>query len=116
MVEIFERYSIPKRSVIHDHSGLRMVYLMLTGVIADNYTSLVCDYFTQVFNIIGNSILAAWDVARRSQMVCIYAAMFWLGYGSCLYSWQNDICRRDAQTQSFAVVTMELWLNHLPHG
>ncbi|CAI4244167.1 ADQ_G0000840.mRNA.1.CDS.1 [Saccharomyces cerevisiae] len=59
-----------------------------------------------VFNIIGNSILPL-GTSQKEPNGLHYAAMFgWAG--SCLYSWQNDICRRDAQTRAITLVTMNI--------
>ncbi|CAI6453204.1 CLL_HP2_G0000860.mRNA.1.CDS.1 [Saccharomyces cerevisiae] len=41
-------------------------------------------------------------------MVCIYAAMFCWAMAPVLYSGQNDICRRDAQTRAITLVTMNI--------
>ncbi|KAJ1539577.1 putative permease [Saccharomyces cerevisiae] len=89
--------------------GLGMVYLMLTGVIADKlHSRWFAIIFTQVFNIIGNSILAAWDVAEGAKWFAFMLQCFGWAMAPVLYSWQNDICRRDAQTRAITLVTMNI--------
>ena len=78
-----KRYSIPKLNQLSMITpGLGMVYLMLTGVIADKlHSRWFAIIFTQVFNIIGNSILAAWDVAKEPNglhLCCNVLVGLWL--------------------------------------
>ncbi|CAI4045445.1 hypothetical protein SUVZ_10G3310 [Saccharomyces uvarum] len=105
-----KRYSIPKVNQLSMITpGLGMVYLMLTGVIADKFHSRwFAIIFTQVFNIIGNSILAAWDVAEGAKWFGFMLQCFGWAMAPVLYSWQNDICRRDAQTRAITLVTMNI--------
>ncbi|CAI4234671.1 AVB_G0000030.mRNA.1.CDS.1 [Saccharomyces cerevisiae] len=60
-----------------------------------------------VFNIIGNSILAAWDVAEGAKWFAFMLQCL-VGLWLLFYSWQNDICRRDAQTRAITLVTMNI--------
>lgn len=105
-----KRYSIPKLNQLSMITpGLGMVYLMLTGIIADKlHSRWFAIIFTQVFNIIGNSILAAWDVAEGAKWFAFMLQCFGWAMAPVLYSWQNDICRRDAQTRAITLVTMNI--------
>ncbi|CAI4234045.1 BAH_G0000070.mRNA.1.CDS.1 [Saccharomyces cerevisiae] len=105
-----KRYSIPKLNQLSMITpGLGMVYLMLTGIIADKlHSRWLAIIFTQVFNIIGNSILAAWDVTEGAKWFAFMLQCFGWAMAPVLYSWQNDICRRDAQTRAITLVTMNI--------
>ena len=41
-------------------------------------------------------------------MVCLVYAIFRLGHGSVLYSWQGDICRRDIRERQIVLVSMNM--------
>ncbi|GMM53724.1 hypothetical protein DAKH74_003400 [Maudiozyma humilis] len=105
-----KRYSIPhvnKLSMITP--GLGIVYLIITGVIADkSHSRWFAIIFTQVFNIIGNSILAAWDVKEGAKWFGFMLQCFGWAMAPVLYSWQNDICRKDSETRSIILVTMNI--------
>ena len=88
-----KRYSIPR---VNDLSmitpGLGMIYLAVTGVIADKSH---CRWFaivgTQVFNFIGNVILAAWNVTESAKwfafmLQCMGWAMAPVLYSCLLYT------------------------------
>ncbi|CCC70078.1 hypothetical protein NCAS_0D04970 [Naumovozyma castellii] len=105
-----KRYSIPR---VNDLSmitpGLGMIYLAVTGVIADKSH---CRWFaivgTQVFNFIGNVILAAWNVTESAKWFAFMLQCMGWAMAPVLYSWQNDICRRNSEERSIILVTMNI--------
>lgn len=105
-----QKYSIPKVNKLSMITpGLGIVYLMLTGILADkSHSRWFAIIFTQVFNIIGNSILAAWDVKEGAKWFGFMLQCFGWAMAPVLYSWQNDICRKDSQTRAITLVTMNI--------
>ncbi|SMN18761.1 similar to Saccharomyces cerevisiae YAL067C SEO1 Putative permease, member of the allantoate transporter subfamily of the major facilitator superfamily [Maudiozyma saulgeensis] len=105
-----DRYSIPKVNKLSMITpGLGIVYLIVTGVLADkSHSRWFAIIFTQVFNIIGNSILAAWDVKEGAKWFGFMLQCFGWAMAPVLYSWQNDICRKDSQTRAITLVTMNI--------
>ncbi|CCD27491.1 putative permease SEO1 NDAI_0K03000 [Naumovozyma dairenensis CBS 421] len=109
-VKSLGRYSIPK---VNDLSmitpGLGMVYLAIAGIVADKSHSrwfTICA--TQIFNFIGNVILAAWDVSENAKWFAFFLQCTGWSMAPVLYSWQNDICRRNAQERSITLVVMNI--------
>ncbi|CAB4257042.1 similar to Saccharomyces cerevisiae YAL067C SEO1 Putative permease, member of the allantoate transporter subfamily of the major facilitator superfamily [Maudiozyma barnettii] len=105
-----DKYTIPKVNKLSMITpGLGIVYLILTGVLADkSHSRWFAIIFTQVFNIIGNSILAAWDVSEGAKWFGFILQCFGWAMAPVLYSWQNDICRKDSQTRAITLVTMNI--------
>ncbi|SCU83200.1 LAMI_0C02366g1_1 [Lachancea mirantina] len=104
------RYSIPKLNHLSMITpALGMIYLFSTGIFADKFHSRWgAIVVTQVFNFIGNVILAAWDVPEGAKWFAFMLQYFGWAMAPVLYSWQNDICRRDAQSRSVTLVTMNM--------
>ncbi|CAI4381209.1 CNT_collapsed_G0014060.mRNA.1.CDS.1 [Saccharomyces cerevisiae] len=73
-----------------------------------NQLSMITPGLGMVFNIIGNSILAAAHVAEGAKWFAFMLQCFGWAMAPVLYSWQNDICRRDAQTRAITLVTMNI--------
>ncbi|CAH00725.1 putative permease SEO1 [Kluyveromyces lactis] len=89
--------------------GLGMVYLFLTSLLADKgHTRWGAIIVTQVFNFIGNVILAAWNVPEGAKWFAFMLQYFGWAMAPVLYSWQNDICRRDAQARAVILVVMNM--------
>ncbi|KAH3666670.1 hypothetical protein WICMUC_005487 [Wickerhamomyces mucosus] len=106
-----DRFSIPRVNTLSAIApALGILYLFLTGLYADlfhsRYQAVV---LSQVFNFIGNTILAVWDVPERAKWFA-----FMLGYcGWCMapvnYSWANDILRHDVQVRAITLVIMNIF-------
>ena len=105
-----KRFSIAKKnqwSMITP--GLGMVYLFLTSLLADKgHTRWGAIIATQVFNFTGNVILAVWDVPDGAKWFAFMLQYFGWAMAPVLYSWQNDICRRDAQARAVVLVIMNM--------
>ncbi|AGO13006.1 AaceriAFL158Cp [[Ashbya] aceris (nom. inval.)] len=103
-----ERFSTPtlnRLSMITPALG--MVYLVLTSLIADlGHSRLAAILLTQVFNFMGNVILAVWDVSESAKWFAFMLQYFGWAMAPVLYSWQNDICRRDARARAVILVVM----------
>lgn len=117
-----KRYSIPKLNKLSMITpGLGMIYLASAGIIADKFHSRwLAIILTQVFNFIGNVILAAWDVKEGAKWFAFMLQYFGWAMAPVLYSWQNDICRRDNQARAITLVVMNTlaqtstaWINVL---
>lgn len=89
--------------------GLGLLWLFLTCMYADllqlRWQAIV---FSQVFNITGNVILAVWDVPSRLKWFAWCLQYFGWAMAPVLYSWQNDICRRDGQKRAVILVFMNM--------
>lgn len=98
---------------LQDHSaltpGLGLVWLLLTCMYADMF-QLRCTaiWLSQAFNITGNVILAVWNVPERAKWFAWCLQYFGWAMAPVLYSWQSDICRRDAQKRAVVLVIMNL--------
>lgn len=89
--------------------GLGLLWLLLTCTYADLFRSRwSAILWSQVFNIIGNVILAVWDVPEGAKWFAFCLQYFGWAMAPVLYSWQNDICRRDARKRAVILVTMNI--------
>lgn len=105
-----KRYTIPKVNQLSMITpGLGLVYLAVTSLIADKFHSrLSAILFTQVFNIIGNVILAVWDVDEGAKWFGFMLQYMGWAMAPVLYGWMNDICRRDSDTRAIILVIMNI--------
>ncbi|QLQ81227.1 hypothetical protein HG537_0E05830 [Torulaspora globosa] len=105
-----KRYSIPKVNQLSMITpGLGLVYLAVTSIIADKFHSrLSAILITQVFNIIGNVILAVWDVKEGAKWFAFMLQYMGWAMAPVLYGWMNDICRRDTDTRAIILVIMNI--------
>ncbi|KAI0465237.1 hypothetical protein LJB42_000462 [Komagataella kurtzmanii] len=87
--------------------ALGLIWVLLTGCFADllhsRWGAIV---FSQVFNITGNTILAVWHVNERAKWFAFCMQYFGWAMAPVLYSWVNDICRRDPQQRAITLVAM----------
>lgn len=89
--------------------GLGLVWLFITCTFADLFH---CRWqailFSQVFNITGNILLAVWDIPERSKWFAFCMQYFGWAMAPVLYSWQNDICRKDIKKRTVTLVFMNM--------
>lgn len=64
--------------------------------------------FSQVFNILGNVLLAVWEIPEDAKWFAWCLQYFGWAMAPVLYSWMNDICRRDAQRRAVTMVIMNM--------
>lgn len=89
--------------------GLGLVWLFLTCMYADMFQlRWSAIWISQVFNITGNVILAVWKVPEGAKWFAWCLQYFGWAMAPVLYSWQNDICRRDAQKRAVVLVVMNM--------
>lgn len=89
--------------------GLGLVWLFLTNMYADLFKlRWSAIWISQIFNITGNVILAVWSVPERAKWFAWCMQYFGWAMAPVLYSWQNDICRRDAQKRAVILVVMNM--------
>ncbi|CAI4841731.1 hypothetical protein SCEPF1_0075001600 [Saccharomyces cerevisiae] len=105
-----KRYSVPKLNQLSMITpGLGMVYLAVTCLLADkSHSRWFAIVFTQLFNITGNVILAVWDVSEGGKWFAFMLQCFGWAMAPVLYSWQNDICRKDSQARAVTLVVMNM--------
>lgn len=105
-----KRYTIPKVNQLSMITpGIGLVYLTVTALIADKFHSrLSAILFTQVFNIIGNVILAVWDVKEGAKWFAFILQYMGWAMAPVLYGWMNDICRRDSDARAITLVIMNM--------
>ncbi|KAK6453619.1 putative permease [Scheffersomyces xylosifermentans] len=89
--------------------GLGLLWLVITCSIADmlnaRWAAIV---FSQVFNILGNLILAIWNVPERAKWFAFCLQYFGWAMAPVLYSWQGDICRKDIRERQVVLVSMNI--------
>lgn len=61
-----------------------------------------------MFNFIGNVILAVWYVPESAKWFAFMLQYMGWAAAPTLYSWQNDICRRDVQVRAVTLVIMNI--------
>lgn len=89
--------------------GLGLVWLFVTCMYADLFHSRwQAIVFSQCFNVTGNAILAAWHVPERAKWFAWCLQYFGWAMAPVLYSWQNDICRENAQKRAVILVVMNM--------
>lgn len=89
--------------------GLGIVWLFVTAMYADLFQlRWLAIVFSQVFNLIGNVLLAVWNIPERAKWFAWCLQYFGWAMAPVLYSWMNDICRRDAQKRSVVLVFMNM--------
>lgn len=89
--------------------GLGLAWLFITCMYADLFhLRWLAILLSQVFNIAGNVILAVWHVPERAKWFAWCMQYFGWAMAPVLYSWQNDICRRDAQKRAVILVVMNM--------
>lgn len=89
--------------------ALGLLWLIITCFYADLFHSRwLAIWLSQVFNITGNVILAVWDVPESAKWFAWCLQYFGWAMAPVLYSWQNDICRRDAQKRAVILVFMNM--------
>lgn len=117
-----KRYSIPKINKLSMITpGIGMIYLMGTSFVADKFHSRwLAIIITQIFNFTGNVILAVWDVKEGAKWFAFMLQYFGWAMAPVLYSWQNDICRKDVHSRAVILVVMNMlaqtstaWINVL---
>lgn len=89
--------------------GLGLLWLILICGGADLFKSRWgAIIISQVFNVVGNIILAVWDVPEGAKWFAWCLQYFGWAMAPVLYSWQNDICRRDSRKRVVVLVTMNI--------
>ncbi|SGZ51737.1 CIC11C00000005044 [Sungouiella intermedia] len=89
--------------------GLGLLWLALTCFYADLFQlRWRAIWLSQAFNITGNVLLAVWHIPNNAKWFAWCLQYFGWAMAPVLYSWQNDICRRDAQKRAVILVVMNM--------
>lgn len=89
--------------------GLGLIWLILASGFADLLGSRWgAILFTQVFNILGNVLLAVWYIPEKAKWFAWCMQYFGWAMAPVLYSWQGDICRRDIRERQVVLVSMNI--------
>ncbi|RLV96183.1 putative transporter SEO1 [Spathaspora sp. JA1] len=89
--------------------GLGLIWLVITCSIADFFnTRSGAIVFSQIFNVLGNVILAVWHVPERAKWFAFCLQYFGWAMAPVLYSWQGDICRKDIRERQVVLVSMNI--------
>ncbi|KAI5906516.1 transporter SEO1 [Candida parapsilosis] len=89
--------------------ALGIIWLILTSTMADLFnTRYGAIIFSQVFNVLGNLLLAIWDIPERAKWFA-FCMQYW-GWSSApaLYSFLGDICRRDLRQRQIILVACNI--------
>lgn len=105
-----QRYSIPKVNQLSMITpGLGLIYLTITALIADKlHSRWSAILFTQIFNIIGNVILAVWNVKEGVKWFAFMLQCMGWAMAPVLYGWVNDLCRRDSDARAIIITIMNI--------
>ncbi|GAV49688.1 hypothetical protein ZYGR_0P03340 [Zygosaccharomyces rouxii] len=105
-----QRYSIPKVNTLSMITpALGLVYLTVTALIADKlHSRWSAILFTQIFNIIGNVILAVWNVQEGAKWFAFMLQCMGWAMAPVFYGWVNDICRRDSESRGIIMTAMNI--------
>uniref|UniRef100_A0A060SWU6 ARAD1A08228p n=1 Tax=Blastobotrys adeninivorans TaxID=409370 RepID=A0A060SWU6_BLAAD len=89
--------------------GLGIVWIFLTSTSADMFMSRYGAIIgSQIFNFIGNTILAVWNVPEGAKWFAFMLQYFGWAMASTFYGWMGDICRHDPQERSIVLVTSNI--------
>lgn len=89
--------------------GLGILWLFLVCMYADLFLlRWLAIILSQVFNVLGNVLLAVWHIPEGAKWFAWCLQYFGWAMAPVLYSWMNDICRRDAQRRAVTLVTMNM--------
>lgn len=89
--------------------ALGIFYLILTCSIADLTSSRWgAIVFSQVFNILGNTLLAVWNIPEGAKWFAFCLQYFGWAMAPALYSWQGDILRFDVIQRYICLVVMNI--------
>lgn len=89
--------------------GLGLLWLVITCMYADLFQlRWLAIWISQAFNITGNVLLAVWNIPQNVKWFAWCLQYFGWAMAPVLYSWQNDICRRDAQKRAVILVVMNM--------
>ncbi|KAI5948645.1 hypothetical protein KGF57_005390 [Candida theae] len=89
--------------------ALGIIWLIITSTMADLFnTRYGAIVFSQVFNVLGNVLLAVWDIPERAKWFA-FCMQYW-GWSSApaLYSFLGDICRRDLRERQIILVSCNI--------
>ncbi|KAK6465828.1 putative permease [Scheffersomyces coipomensis] len=85
--------------------GLGLLWLTITCSIADLFnTRTGAIIFSQVFNVLGNVLLAVWDLPEGAKWFGFCVSSFGWAMAPVLYSWLGDISRKDIRERNIMLV------------
>lgn len=94
--------------------ALGLLYLIVTSSVADLASSRwAAIVFSQVFNILGNIILAVWNIPEGAKWFAFCLQYFGWAMAPALYSWQGDIVRFSAVQRNVCLVIMNIMAQQL---
>ncbi|CAK9437034.1 uncharacterized protein LODBEIA_P14940 [Lodderomyces beijingensis] len=89
--------------------ALGLIWLILTCCFADLFNSRWgAILFSQVFNVLGNVLLAVWNIPEGGKWFAWCLQYFGWAMAPVLYSWQGDICRKDIRERQVVLVSMNI--------
>ncbi|EMG48484.1 SEO1 Probable transporter SEO1 [Candida maltosa Xu316] len=89
--------------------GLGLIWLILASLVADlGKSRWGAILFTQVFNVLGNVLLAVWYIPEGAKWFAWCLQYFGWAMAPVLYSWQGDICRKDIIERQVVLVSMNI--------
>ncbi|VVT55469.1 uncharacterized protein SAPINGB_P004612 [Magnusiomyces paraingens] len=105
-----KEYSVPminKYSTITPALGIIWIYL--TSAIADHARSRWgAIIFSQVFNLVGNIMLAVWYIPKGATWFAFCLQYFGWASSSVIYSWAADAMRHNPQQRAITVVSINM--------
>ena len=90
--------------------ALGILFILLVNIGADIYKSRVLSIsWAYSLNLIGNVILAIWDVPDSAKWFAFMLGYMSITVSSVIYGWMNDIMRHDAQERAIVLLFTNLF-------
>ncbi|KAG2735622.1 hypothetical protein G9P44_001836 [Scheffersomyces stipitis] len=104
-------YSIPTLNRLTSiPPALGILFILLVNIGADIYKSRVLSIsWAYSLNLIGNVILAIWDVPDSAKWFAFMLGYMSITVSSVIYGWMNDIMRHDAQERAIVLLFTNLF-------
>lgn len=89
--------------------ALGIIWIYLTSAIADHARSRWgAIIFSQVFNLVGNIMLAVWYIPKGATWFAFCLQYFGWASSSVIYSWAADAMRHNPQQRAITVVSINM--------
>lgn len=112
-LQSLNRYSTPHLNRLTSiPPALGIIYILLACFSADILKSRAFAIFwAEIFVLMGNIILALYDVPEAALWYAFYTGYFCISVSSVIYGWLNDIMRYDPQERSIVLCAVNIFAN-----
>ncbi|ODQ61660.1 hypothetical protein WICANDRAFT_24864 [Wickerhamomyces anomalus NRRL Y-366-8] len=112
-LKYLDRYDTPHLNRLTSiPPALGILWILLVCGSADILKSRAFAIFwAEVFVLMGNIVLAKWDIAEPAMWYAFMISYFGLSVSSVVYAWLNDIMRYDSQERSIVLCAVNIFGN-----